>query len=202
MTPIRRPSQNRLSPYYSPCRFAPLGPRSAGAAVSHGDGNPPERLCPRPRNAPRPCRTCPFPWPRRARLKIRNSGADSIVELARNVAGLSIADLGPGQSQIAIRGISSGQVIREPTGREGAGGRVPGRVADLGRPVHARPRSVRPRSLRGARGPQGTLSVAGSESGTLRYITNRPDSASSRAIVEATGDASTTGDGGGRCAGW
>jgi len=27
--------------------------------------------------------------------QIRNSGADSIVDLARNVAGLSIADLGP-----------------------------------------------------------------------------------------------------------
>ena len=41
---------------------------------------------------------------------------NNIVDLARNVAGLAIADLGPGQSQVAIRGISAGQVIRDQPG--------------------------------------------------------------------------------------
>jgi iron complex outermembrane receptor protein len=38
------------------------------------------------------------------------------VELSRNFAGLTITDLGPGQSQVAIRGISAGQVVRDQPG--------------------------------------------------------------------------------------
>jgi len=48
--------------------------------------------------------------------QIRNSGSGNVVDLARNIAGLTIADLGPGQSQMAIRGISAGQVIRDQPG--------------------------------------------------------------------------------------
>ena len=33
-----------------------------------------------------------------------------------NVAGLSVQNLGPGQSQVAIRGISAGQVVRDQPG--------------------------------------------------------------------------------------
>src|SRR5262245_59428691 len=40
---------------------------------------------------------------------LKESGASNIVEVARNVPGLYITDLGPGQSQVAIRGISAGQ---------------------------------------------------------------------------------------------
>ena len=47
---------------------------------------------------------------------IQRAGANNIVELARNVAGLTITDLGPGQSQVAIRGISAGQVVRDQAG--------------------------------------------------------------------------------------
>src|SRR5688572_33422902 len=35
--------------------------------------------------------------------QIRDSGSTNIVDLARNFAGLTITDLGPGQSQVAIR---------------------------------------------------------------------------------------------------
>src|SRR4051812_20167277 len=44
---------------------------------------------------------------------IKQSGASNIVEVARNVPGLYVTDLGPGQSQVAIRGISAGQVVRD-----------------------------------------------------------------------------------------
>src|SRR6516225_4678454 len=54
----------------------------------------------------------PFSVSATSQQQIVNSGADNIVELARTIPGLAIADLGPGQSQMAIRGISSGQVIR------------------------------------------------------------------------------------------
>ena len=47
---------------------------------------------------------------------IKESGATNIVEVARNVPGLYVTDLGPGQSQVAIRGISAGQVVRDQAG--------------------------------------------------------------------------------------
>src|SRR2546430_17286537 len=42
--------------------------------------------------------------------QIRNSGAMDLVDLARDVGGLAIADLGPGPKQIPLRGISYGPV--------------------------------------------------------------------------------------------
>ncbi|HEX6636105.1 MAG TPA: TonB-dependent receptor [Steroidobacteraceae bacterium] len=106
---------------------------------------------------------------------LRESGASNIVEVARNVPGLYIADLGPGQSQVAIRGISAGQVVRDQPGvKESVGiylDESPISVAlftpdldlyDLDR-------------IEVLRGPQGTLFGAGSSSGTVRYITAQPD---------------------------
>src|SRR5258708_13059403 len=54
----------------------------------------------------------PFSVSATSQEQIRNSGAENITDFARNVAGLTIADLGPGQSQTAIRAIRSGQLIR------------------------------------------------------------------------------------------
>jgi iron complex outermembrane receptor protein len=130
----------------------------------------------------------PFSVASQNEAQIRNSGADSIVDLARNVAGLTIADLGPGQSQIAIRGISSGQVIRDQAGvKEQVGvylDETPISVAlftpdlvlyDIDR-------------FEVLRGPQGTLFGSGSESGTLRYITRAPRLNKTEANVETTGE--------------
>jgi iron complex outermembrane recepter protein len=106
---------------------------------------------------------------------LEETGASNIVEVARNVPGLYIADLGPGQSQVAIRGISAGQVVRDQPGvKESVGiylDESPISVAlftpdldlyDLDR-------------IEVLRGPQGTLFGAGSSSGTVRYITAQPD---------------------------
>jgi len=105
---------------------------------------------------------------------LRDRGASNIVELARNVAGLAIADLGPGQSQVAIRGISSGQVIRDQ----------PGVKEQVGIYLDESPISVALftpdldfydlQRFEVLRGPQGTLFGAGSTAGTLRYITAQP----------------------------
>jgi len=129
--------------------------------------------------------------------QIRNSGADSIVDLARNVAGLSIADLGPGQSQVAIRGISSGQVIRDQ----------PGLKEQVGIYLDESPISVALFTpdlvlydidrFEVLRGPQGTLFGAGSEAGTLRYITKQPRLGVSESNVEATGEWAASNDVGG-----
>ena len=47
---------------------------------------------------------------------IRNRGADSLEDVSANVAGFSVQNLGPGQSQIAIRGVSAGQIVRDQPG--------------------------------------------------------------------------------------
>ncbi len=116
----------------------------------------------------------PFSIAAQTEEQIRNSGATNIVEFARNVAGLAITDLGPGQSQVAIRGISAGQVVRDQPGvKESVGiylDESPISIAlftpdldlfDLDR-------------VEVLRGPQGTLFGAGSSAGTLRYITAQP----------------------------
>jgi iron complex outermembrane recepter protein len=136
----------------------------------------------------------PFSVAAPSETQIRNAGADSIAELARNVAGLTVADLGPGQSQIAIRGISSGQVIRDQ----------PGVKEQVGVYLDESPISVALFTpdlvlydldrFEVLRGPQGTLFGAGSESGTLRYITKAPKLGVSEGNIEATGDVATGGD--------
>ncbi|NJO13285.1 MAG: TonB-dependent receptor [Gammaproteobacteria bacterium] len=116
----------------------------------------------------------PFSIAAQTEAQIRNSGATNIVEFARNVAGLTITDLGPGQSQVAIRGISAGQVVRDQ----------PGVKEQVGIYLDESPISVALftpdldlydlQRVEVLRGPQGTLFGAGSTSGTLRYITAAP----------------------------
>src|SRR5579864_6822974 len=117
----------------------------------------------------------PFSVSATSQDQIRNVGAENLIDLARNVAGLAIADLGPGQSQMAIRGISSGQVIRDQ----------PGVKEQVGVYLDESPISIALftpdlelfdlERFEVLRGPQGTLFGAGSESGTVRYITHQPD---------------------------
>ena len=128
---------------------------------------------------------------------IKESGATNIVDLARNVPGLYIADLGPGQSQVAIRGISAGQVIRDQPGvKESVGiylDESPISVAlftpdldlyDLDR-------------IEVLRGPQGTLFGAGSSSGTVRYITAQPNIGETGGSLDLTVSSTTDGEEGG-----
>ncbi len=109
-----------------------------------------------------------------ARL-LRSRGADDIEAIAANVAGLSVQNLGPGQSQVAIRGASAGQIARDQPGvKEQAGVYLDESpislslftpdldLFDLSR-------------VEVLRGPQGTLFGSGSLSGTVRYITNQPE---------------------------
>ena len=128
---------------------------------------------------------------------IEQSGATSIVDVARNVPGLYITDLGPGQSQVAIRGISAGQVVRDQPGvKESVGiylDESPISVAlftpdldlyDLDR-------------IEVLRGPQGTLYGAGNDAGTVRYITAQPDIGTFGGSVDATLNTLTDGEFGG-----
>src|SRR3984893_5271598 len=139
----------------------------------------------------------PFSVSATSEERIRNSGAEHVTAFARNVAGLSIADLGPGQSQIAIRGISSGQVIRDQ----------PGVKEQVGVYLDESPISVALFTpdlelfdldrFEVLRGPQGTLFGAGSESGTVRYITRQPQLGKTEIMTDASFEDVAHGDEGG-----
>ena len=106
---------------------------------------------------------------------IRRSGSSDFEELSRNIAGLTVQNLGPGQSQVAIRGLSAGQIIRDQPGvKEQVGIYLDESVISLSllTPDFDLYDLNRVETLRG---PQGTLFGSGSIGGTVRYITNAPD---------------------------
>jgi iron complex outermembrane recepter protein len=133
--------------------------------------------------------------------QIRNSGAEDLVDLSRNIASFTVADLGPGQSQMAIRGISSGQVIRDQ----------PGVKEQVGVYLDESPISVALFTpdlelfdldrFEVLRGPQGTLFGAGSEAGTVRYITHQPQLGRFEAFTDASFETVQNGGQGGMARG-
>ncbi len=118
--------------------------------------------------------------------QIRDTGTGNIAELSRNIAGLTITDLGAGQSQVSIRGVSAGQVVRDLVG---------GVKESVGVYLDESPISqalFTPdldffdlERFEVLRGPQGTLFGAGSSSGTLRYITRAPQLGEFEGAAEA-----------------
>ena len=128
---------------------------------------------------------------------MRDRGIDDIEEVAANVAGFSVQNLGPGQSQIAIRGVSSGQIARDQPGvKESVGVYLDESVVSLSlfTPDLDLFDISRVEVLRGS---QGTLFGSGSLGGTVRYITNQPELGSTRFFGELTGDTLTDGNQGG-----
>src|SRR6186713_2075696 len=140
----------------------------------------------------------PFSVAAMGESQIRDTGTTDIAELARNIAGLSITDLGPGQSQVSIRGVSAGQVVRDLVGgvKESVGVYLDESAIsqslftpdldlfDLER-------------FEVLRGPQGTLFGAGSSAGTLRYITAQPRLNELRGLGELSVNDGTSSDIGG-----
>lgn len=105
---------------------------------------------------------------------IQRSGSATLEDVARNVAGLSVQNLGPGQSQVSVRGVSAGQVVRDQPGvKEQVGVYLDESVISLSlfTPDFDLFDLSRVETLRG---PQGTLFGSGSVGGTIRYITNQP----------------------------
>jgi iron complex outermembrane receptor protein len=117
----------------------------------------------------------PFSINAQTQEDIQRSGANSLEDLSKNVAGLIIQNLGPGQSQVAIRGVSAGQIVRDQPGvKEQVGVYLDESVISLSlfTPDLDLFDLNRVETLRG---PQGTLFGSGSIGGTIRYITNQPD---------------------------
>lgn len=133
--------------------------------------------------------------------QMRERGAVDLESLSANVAGFTVQNLGPGQSQVAIRGISAGQIVRDQPGvKEQVGIYLDESVIslslftpdldfyDLNR-------------VEVLRGPQGTLFGSGSLSGTVRYITNEPELDEMQGSIQAGINTISDGDTGGELKG-
>jgi len=115
---------------------------------------------------------------------LRDRGAETIEDVASNVAGFTVQNLGPGQSQIAMRGVSAGQIVRDQPGvKEQVGVYLDESVISLS--------LFTPdvdlfdmKRIEVLRGPQGTLFGSGSLSGTVRYISNQPKLDTSETVGE------------------
>jgi iron complex outermembrane receptor protein len=129
--------------------------------------------------------------------ELRSRGVEDIEGVARNVAGFSVQNLGPGQSQVAIRGVSSGQIARDQPGvKEQVGAYLDDSVISLSlfTPDIDLFDVSRVEVLRG---PQGTLFGSGSESGTVRYISNQPELEKKQMFGEFSADKTNGGGLGG-----
>jgi iron complex outermembrane receptor protein len=127
----------------------------------------------------------PFSINAQTQEDIQRSGATTIEDLSRNVAGLTVQNLGPGQSQVAVRGVSAGQIARDQPGvKEQVGIYLDESVISLSlfTPDIDLFDLNRVETLRG---PQGTLFGSGSVGGTIRYITNQPNLDRTEGSVEA-----------------
>jgi len=128
---------------------------------------------------------------------LRDRGVENIEEVAATVPGFSVQNLGPGQSQVAMRGVSSGQIARDQPGvKEQVGAYLDESVMSLS--------LFTPdldlfdvNRVEVLRGPQGTLFGSGSLSGTVRYISNQPEFNTTRIFGELGGDTLTGGNQGG-----
>lgn len=139
----------------------------------------------------------PFSINAQTQADIERSGATNLEDLSRNVASLIVQNLGPGQSQVAIRGVSAGQIVRDQPGvKEQVGVYLDESVISLSlfTPDLDLYDLNRVETLRG---PQGTLFGSGSVGGTIRYITNQPNLQNKEGSFEANLNTVTDGGVGG-----
>jgi iron complex outermembrane receptor protein len=115
---------------------------------------------------------------------LRSRGVDNIEGVAANVGGFTVQNLGPGQSQVAMRGVSAGQIVRDQPGvKEQVGAYLDESVISMSlfTPDIDLFDTNRIEVLRG---PQGTIFGSGSEAGTVRYITNQPEAGLTKGFLE------------------
>jgi iron complex outermembrane receptor protein len=127
----------------------------------------------------------PFSINAQTQEDIQRANASTLEDISRNVAGLTVQNLGPGQSQVSVRGVSAGQIVRDQPGvKEQVGVYLDESVVSLSlfTPDFGLFDLNRVETLRG---PQGTLFGSGSVGGTLRYITNQPKIGKTEGLVEA-----------------
>ena len=128
---------------------------------------------------------------------LRDRGVQTIEDVSANVAGFSVQNLGPGQSQVAMRGVSAGQIVRDQPGvKEQVGIYLDESVISLS--LFTPDIDLFDMSrVEVLRGPQGTLFGSGSLSGTVRYISNQPEIGISESFGEFSLSTMTDGEVGG-----
>ncbi|MEM6605721.1 MAG: TonB-dependent receptor [Pseudomonadota bacterium] len=133
--------------------------------------------------------------------EIERNNAFTLEDVARNVAGLAIQNLGPGQSQVSIRGVSAGQIVRDQPGvKEQVGVYLDETLISLSLFTPDLDLYDLQR-LETLRGPQGTLFGSGSVGGTIRFITQQPDFDAVSGSIEANANILTDGNEGGHLKG-
>lgn len=143
----------------------------------------------------------PFSVNAQTQEDIERTGSGNLEDISRNVAGMSVQNLGPGQSQVSLRGVSAGQIVRDQPGvKEQVGIYLDESVVSLSlfTPDLDLYDLNRVETLRG---PQGTLFGSGSVGGTVRYITNQPEMGTHAGSVEASINTMEDGDAGGHLKG-
>jgi iron complex outermembrane receptor protein len=116
--------------------------------------------------------------------QLRDRGAETLEDVSTNVAGFTVQNVGPGQSQVGMRGVSAGRIIRDQPGvKEQVGVYLDESVISLS--LFTPDLDLFDLSrVEVLRGPQGTLFGSGSLAGTVRYITNQPRIGASESIAE------------------
>ncbi|HEY5907459.1 MAG TPA: TonB-dependent receptor, partial [Vicinamibacteria bacterium] len=129
--------------------------------------------------------------------QLRARGVETIEGVAANVGGFTVQNLGPGQSQVAMRGVSAGQIVRDQPGvKEQVGVYLDESVISLSLFTPDLDLFDLNR-VEVLRGPQGTLFGSGSETGTVRYITNAPELKATKGFAQFGGSAVDGGSQGG-----
>ena len=104
---------------------------------------------------------------------LQKAGISNFIDVAGEIPGLSVQDLGPGDKKYVIRGVNSTgdsttgvyydeAVISGSNANDGGGFESDIKLIDLNH-------------VEVLRGPQGTLYGASSMSGTIKFVTNKPD---------------------------
>jgi iron complex outermembrane receptor protein len=124
---------------------------------------------------------------------LQSAGVSGIMDIAGDIPGLSIQDLGPGDKKYVIRGINS-------TGDSTIGvyygeAVISGSNADDGGGFQSDIRLYDMERIEVLRGPQGTLYGASSMSGTIRFIPKSPDLNTLGGYVTAEGSQTSHGSG-------
>jgi outer membrane receptor protein involved in Fe transport len=104
---------------------------------------------------------------------LQRAGASGIMDIAGDIPGLSIQDLGPGDKKYVIRGINS--TGASTTGVYYGEAVISGSNADDGGGFESDIRLYDMDRVEVLRGPQGTLYGASSMSGTIRFIPKLPN---------------------------
>jgi iron complex outermembrane recepter protein len=151
----------------------PLLPAAAHAADPEGSGGLEEVVVTAEKRGEQSTQDVPGAIQAISGSTLDKIGAQEFSDYATRVPSLSYADLGPGDKKYVIRGITSTgpatvgvyydeAVITGANANDGGGRQPDIRLFDLDR-------------VEVLKGPQGTLYGASSMSGTIRYITRKPD---------------------------